>query len=131
MVNKFAGLVLVSALVLTGCATQTGWTPTVDPHGDPNAANIERDKMDCSNLAHQASGNTAAETGKGALIGGAIGAASGAAIGAAVGSAGTGAALGAAMGGLGGAAKMGFGAEEDYKKAYTNCMRNRGHNVIN
>ena len=124
-------LFLALALFFTGCATQGGWQPTVDPYNDANAAHIGRDMEDCRYLAKSASGNTAKETGKGALIGGAIGAASGAAIGAAVGSAGTGAMVGAAAGGIGGAAKMGFGTEEAYKKAYSSCMRNRGHNVIN
>jgi hypothetical protein len=39
--------------------------------------------------------------------------------------------IGAAAGGIGGASKQGFGTEEAYKRAYSNCMRNRGHNVIN
>ncbi|MFQ5449652.1 MAG: glycine zipper family protein [Nitrospinaceae bacterium] len=121
----------LTSLILTGCASRTGWTPTVDPYNDPNAAYIERDKMECRQLAKQASGDTAMETGKGALIGGALGAAAGAAIGAAVGSPGRGAAIGAAAGGIGGGAHEGFGAEDQYKRTYLNCMRNRGHNVIN
>jgi len=32
---------------------------------------------------------------------------------------------------LGGAAHQGFGSERDYKRAFINCMRNRGHNVVN
>ncbi len=131
MAARISVLCMVLAMVLTGCYSKTGWTPTVDPYGDPNAANIERDKMECHQLAEQASGGTAMETGKGALVGGALGAAAGAAIGAAVGSPGTGAAVGAAAGGIGGGAKEGLGAEEQYKKAYINCMKNRGHNVIN
>jgi outer membrane lipoprotein SlyB len=128
---KATTLILVAAVILSGCASQTGWRPTIDPYGDPNAANIERDTMDCRYLAKQAAGNMAQETGKGALIGGALGAATGAALGAAVGSPGTGAALGAAAGGIGGGAKQGFGSEEQYKRAYINCMQNRGHRVIN
>jgi len=116
---------------MTGCASQGNWSPTVDPYGDPNAANIGRDKVECRQLAKSSAGNTAAETGKGALVGGAIGAVAGVVIGAAVGSPGTGAMIGAAVGGLGGAAKQGFGAEGDYKQAFINCMRNRGHNVVN
>ena len=123
--------IVISAVIMTGCASQGNWSPTVDPYGDPNAANIGRDKVECRQLAKSSAGNTAAETGKGALVGGAIGAVAGVVIGAAVGSPGTGAMIGAAVGGLGGAAKQGFGAEGDYKQAYINCMRNRGHNVIN
>ncbi len=128
---KTLSAILMSAVIMTGCASQGNWSPTVDPYGDPNAANIGRDKVECRQLAKGASGDTATETGKGALIGGAIGAAAGAAIGAAVGSPGTGAMVGAAVGGLGGAAKQGFGTEGDYKQAFINCMRNRGHNVVN
>lgn len=128
---KTISAIMISAVVMTGCASQGDWSPTVDPYGDPNAANIGRDKVECRQLAKSASGNTAGEAGKGALVGGAIGAAAGAAIGAAVGSPGTGAAIGAAAGGLGGASKQGFGAEGNYKQAFINCMRNRGHNVVN
>jgi outer membrane lipoprotein SlyB len=131
MNGKVTVFALVAALVFTGCASQTGWRPTVDPYGDPNAANIERDTMDCRYLARQAAGDMAQETGKGALVGGALGAAAGAALGAAVGSPGKGAALGAAAGGFGGGARQGFGSEETYKRAYINCMANRGHKVIN
>jgi hypothetical protein len=131
MTGKLTVFALVAAVVFSGCASQTGWRPTVDPYGDPNAANIERDMMDCRYLAKQAAGNMAQETGKGALVGGALGAAAGAALGAAVGNAGQGAALGAAAGGIGGGARQGFGSEEQYKQSYVNCMRNRGHKVIN
>jgi len=128
---KTISAIVISAVVMTGCASQSGWSPTVDPYGDPNAANIDRDKVECRQLAKSASGDTATETGKGALIGGAIGAAAGAAIGAAVGSPGTGAMVGAAAGGFGGGAKQGFGTEDDYKQAFSQCMRNRGHKVLN
>ena len=131
MTGKLTVFALVAAVVFSGCASQTGWRPTVDPYGDPNAANIERDMMDCRYLAKQAAGNMAQETGKGALVGGALGAAAGAALGAAVGNAGQGAALGAAAGGIGGGARQGFGSEAQYKQSYVNCMRNRGHKVIN
>lgn len=130
--NKRYLLPLLSAsLLFSGCATQTGWTPTVDPYGDPNAYRLNQDIAECQQLAKQASGGTARETAKGAAVGGLLGAASGAAIGAISGDAGTGAAYGAAIGGIGGGAKQGFQAEDQYKRAYINCMRNRGHNVIN
>jgi len=130
MYKTFSAIV-ISALVMTGCASQSGWSPTVDPYGDPNAANIGRDKVECRQLAKGASGDTATETGKGALVGGALGAVAGTVIGAAVGSPGTGAMVGAAAGGMGGAAKQGFGTEGQYKQSYINCMRGRGHKVIN
>ncbi len=122
---------LAFTLALAGCATQTGWAPTVDPHNDPNANRISADMAECQRLAQHASGGTGTETLKGAAVGGLIGAAAGAAIGAAVGNAGQGAAIGAATGGIGGAAHKGYGAEDTYQRAYRECMRGRGHNVIN
>ncbi|MDD4913796.1 MAG: hypothetical protein PHW13_01990 [Methylococcales bacterium] len=119
------------SLLLSACASQTGWTPTLDTYNDQNAAHLQQDMAECQQLAQQASGGTAEQTAIGAGVGGLLGAAGGAALGAALGNAGTGAALGAAAGGLGGAAKQGLGSEDTYKQAYRNCLRGRGHNVIN
>jgi len=44
---------------------------------------------------------------------------------------GAGAAIGAAAGGIGGGATTGISADDQYKRAYINCMRGRGHNIIN
>jgi outer membrane lipoprotein SlyB len=123
-------IVFILAMVFSGCAYQSGWTPVVDPYGDPNVANIQRDQVQCKTLAQRASGNPIQEVGKGALVGGVTGAAAGAAIGAAAGVPAAGAAIGAAAGGIGGMVKQGFGADNQYKQAFINCMRNRGHNVI-
>jgi hypothetical protein len=123
-------LLAVLALIFSGCANQSGWTPTMSPYGDPNAANIARDQIDCRVLARQAAGNPATEIAKGVLIGGATGAAGGAALGAFTGSPGAGAALGAAVGGVGGLIEQGFGVDNQYKQAFINCMRGRGHNVL-
>ncbi len=131
MIKRMSAFFLISAFVFIGCASQSGWEPTVDPHGDPHAEAIEYDKRECENLAHQASGGTGASATKGAVVGGLIGAAGGAAIGAAFGSPGTGAMVGAAAGGIGGGTSQGFKAEDEYKRAFINCMKNRGHNVIN
>ena len=119
-------LLLGTAFIFSGCAYQSGWTPAVDSYGDPNAANIARDQINCRVLAKQAAGDPVTEIGKGALIGGAAGAAAGAA----AGSPGVGAAVGAAAGGIGGLVKQGFGIDKQYKKAFINCMRGRGHNVL-
>jgi outer membrane lipoprotein SlyB len=131
MYKEITAVIIVSAMALTGCASQGGWHPTVDPYGDPNAANIERDTVECRQLAQQAAGSTGEEAGKGALVGGAIGAAAGAVLGAAVGSPGKGAMIGAAAGGVGGGASQGFSSEENFKRSYINCMSGRGHRVIN
>ncbi len=122
---------LICSLFLTACATQTGWSPTVDPYGDPNAHRLNQDLEECRQLALQASGGTARQSATGAVVGGLIGAASGAAIGAISGDAGKGAAYGAAAGGIGGGTKQGFEAESGYKRAYSNCMRHRGHYTLN
>ncbi|MBA3495071.1 MAG: hypothetical protein H0T87_13430 [Gammaproteobacteria bacterium] len=129
--RNFKKYALVATLGLAGCATQTGWAPTVDPYADPHPERISADTVECKQIAQQAAGSTGGETVKGTLLGGAIGAAAGAALGAAVGSPGTGAAIGAATGGIGGGAHNAYDTEGDYKRTYSNCMRGRGHNVIN
>jgi phage tail tape-measure protein len=125
-----AGIVVLS-IMSAGCASQTGWSPTVDPYNDPDAGRIQSDLSDCRQLAQQAGSDAAASAAKGAAVGSLLGAATGAAIGAVTGSAGAGAAIGAATGGVGGATREGIGSDDQFKRAYSNCMRNRGHNVIN
>ena len=122
---------ILGSLLLSACASQTGWTPTVDAYNDPNANRLNQDMAQCQQLASQASGGTAKESAIGGGVGALIGAAGGAALGAALGNAGTGAALGAAAGGIGGASKQGLQAEDQYKHAYNNCLRQRGHKVVN
>jgi outer membrane lipoprotein SlyB len=124
-------LSIIASLMLTACASQTGWTPTVDTYNDPNALRLNQDMAECEQLATSASGGTAKQTAVGAGVGGLIGAAGGAAVGAAMGNAGIGAALGAAAGGIGGGASQGIQSEEQYKRAYSNCLRGRGHHVVN
>lgn len=116
--------------LLAGCATYTGWEPVADSHNDPKAASIPQDTQECKMLASQA-GSVGTEAAKGVAAGGLLGAAAGAAIGAATGDPGKGAAIGAAAGGIGGGTYTGVSGDEEYKRAYINCMRNRGHNIIN
>ncbi|HEY8037803.1 MAG TPA: glycine zipper family protein [Methylobacter sp.] len=124
-------IIFIGSALISGCYSQGGWTPTVDAYNDPNAYRINQDMAECKDLASHASGGTAKETAIGAGVGGLIGAAGGAALGAVIGNPGTGAAIGAAAGGIGGGAKQGFDSEDNYKRAYANCMRNRGHRVVN
>jgi len=119
------------ALFMSGCAAQSGWSPTVDTYGDSRAQNVTHDKVECDQLARQTGGSTVEKGATGALAGGALGAVSGAAIGAITGNTGRGAALGGVIGGIGGAAHQANAANQQYKTAYINCMRNRGHHVIN
>jgi outer membrane lipoprotein SlyB len=131
--NKKAILAAVPVLALifmNGCATYSNWQPTVDPYNDPNAARIPQDTQECKMLAEHA-GSVGTETAKGVATGGLLGAATGAAIGAVAGNPGAGAAIGAAAGGIGGGSYTGISGDDNYKRAFTTCMRNRGHNVIN
>ncbi|MEA2078927.1 MAG: hypothetical protein U9P00_03560 [Pseudomonadota bacterium] len=122
---------LGSLFLLSGCATQGGWSPTVDTYGDSRAEYITHDKVECQQLAQQTSGNPTEKAAVGGLAGGALGAATGAAIGAITGNAGKGAAIGGVAGGIGGGVHQASSANTQYKTAYINCMGNRGHKVIN
>lgn len=129
MMLKKIHFVLVGALV-SGCASYSNWQPVADPANDKNAANLGVDTEQCRQLASQA-GAVGTETAKGVAAGGLLGAAAGAAIGAVAGNPGAGAAIGAAAGGIGGGTATGVSADDQYKRAYINCMRGRGHNIIN
>jgi outer membrane lipoprotein SlyB len=132
--RRFLAIVLVplavGALALAGCVNQNTWTPTVDTYGDPNAWRLSQDEAECRQLAMHASGSSVKKTAEGTGIGGLLGAAAGAAIGAAVGDPGMGAAVGAAAGGFGGGAYAGFSTNADFQSAFDNCLRERGHQVI-
>jgi hypothetical protein len=123
-----AGLAILAA----GCATQQPWRPTVDTFNN-NARNqyLSADMEECRILAHRVSGNATTQAATGAVTGGLVGAAGGAALGAALGNAGRGAAVGAAAGGIGLGAARASQAESSFRQAYVNCMRQRGHTVVN
>lgn len=123
-------IVLVAAAAAGGCATYSGWQPTVDTYNDPHPETISMDTEQCKALAQQA-GSATSEAAKGAGVGALVGAAGGAALGAIYGNPATGAATGAAIGGIGGATKQGIEGDDNYKRAFINCMSKRGHNVIN
>jgi uncharacterized membrane protein len=92
---------------------------------------LERDLVECKELASKASGGTATEAAKGTGAGAVIGAAAGAVIGAVSGSPGRGAALGSAIGGTSGGVHEGVSAEHQYKRSYIKCLEGRGHPVVN
>jgi outer membrane lipoprotein SlyB len=124
-------MVALVAVAVAGCSvSQSTWTPTVDTYGDSRAQYVSRDMQECRELAMQASGSSTRKAVEGGAVGGLIGAAAGAALGAAFGSPGTGAAVGAAAGGLGTGAVRGVMSEQDFKSAFRQCMRNRGHTVL-
>ncbi len=122
-------LLIVVSIVTVGCSSMSGYTPVVDPYTSRNPAYIQQDMAQCEALAKQTSSvgkDTLIQGGTGALIGGAAGAA----LGAIAGNPATGAAIGGTVGGIGGASKGGIEADERYKRVYRNCMRNRGHSVL-
>ncbi len=124
-------LCFVSVSLLAGCESQSQWSPTVDTYGNSRAQYLSRDMEECRALARSASGDTTEETVRGAGFGAMAGAAGGAIIGAMVGRPGRGAVLGAAAGAAGGGVFSSSQTEQQFKQAFTNCMRERGHNVIN
>jgi uncharacterized membrane protein len=130
MLRWLAALVLCCALGI-GCASRSSWTPTVDTYGDNRAQYLTQDMEDCRALAQRAAGGAVEQTAKGAAIGGAIGAAAGAVIGAIVGAPGQGAAIGATLGGVGGGTRRAADSDADFRRAYSNCLRERGHRVVN
>jgi outer membrane lipoprotein SlyB len=115
---------------LSACVSQSQWTPTVDTFGNSRAQYVTRDQQECRQLAMQVSGSSTGQAARGAVAGGLLGAAGGAAIGAATGSAGRGAAIGAAAGGIGTGAVRGVQSNQAFQRAFAQCMRNRGHNVL-
>lgn len=121
---------IVALVILSGCATYGGYQPVVDTRTDRNPQYISQDMAECEQLAKQAA-STGTEALKGGAVGALGGAAAGAALGAIIGNPATGAAIGAASGGIGGAAYSGVDADNQYKRAYISCMKNRGHSVIN
>jgi outer membrane lipoprotein SlyB len=115
----------------TGCVTQKPWTPTVDTFQSSRSQYVSRDLEECRALARNVSGSAPQQAMGGAVTGGLVGAASGAALGAAFGNAGRGAAVGAAAGGIGLGAVRASQSEAAFRQAYVNCMRQRGHTVVN
>ncbi len=107
------------------------WTPTVDTYGSSRAQYVSRDLEQCRTLAEQAGGDRIGQGARGAVSGGLVGAAGGAAIGAALGNAGRGAAVGGVAGGVGRGVRRSQQSEGAFRQAFTNCMRQRGHRVLN
>ena len=127
----------IGIATLTGCTTtsQTQWTPTVDTYDNSRAQYLSRDTEECRALAMRASGSQSEQTTQGALSGGLLGAAGGAAIGGILSGSnrglGRGAAVGAITGALAGGTRKASQTESQFKRAFNNCLRQRGHNVIN
>src|SRR5262247_3337066 len=130
--RRIAASFVFALAIATAAAAQSGWTPTVDTIGNARAQYLSRDMAECRSMAQQASGGSGAgQAARGALRGGAVGAAGGAAMGAVLGNAGRGAALGAIGGGVTRGARQHSASEADFRRAFSNCLRGRGHNVLN
>lgn len=134
MVPRLLATAAVMALT-TGCATtsQTQWTPTIDTYGNSRAQYLTRDLQECRALSMSASGSVGEQAAEGAAGGALLGAAGGAAIGALLsgGSAGRGAGVGAVLGAMSGGTGGAAQTDAEFRRAFSNCMRLRGHNVIN
>ncbi|NOQ35972.1 MAG: hypothetical protein GQ569_08755 [Methylococcaceae bacterium] len=140
MIKLIAKSMILSSLLLTACAQQTGWTPTVDTYGDQNAHRLNQDMQECQQLALRSSGDTVQDAAIGTGVGAVAGAATGAAVGATSGAiredgsagedAGTGAIIGGALGAAVGGIQQGYTSDSQYQKAYADCLRYRGHRVI-
>jgi len=126
-----SALLLGLCIAMCPAAVQAQWSPTVDTYGSSRAQFVTRDEQECRQIANQVAGSTSGNVARGAVGGGLLGAAAGAAIGAAAGGgAGRGAAIGAAAGGIGTGTVRGVQTNQNFQRAFTDCMRNRGHNVI-
>jgi hypothetical protein len=130
-VRRIASLLALQFVFASGCAAQGGWTPTVDTMGSSRAQYLSRDQAECRMIAQQAAGSTGGQAARGAVQGGAVGAAGGAAMGAILGNAGRGAAIGAVAGGVGRGARQASASDAEFRRVFSNCLRSRGHNVLN
>lgn len=129
--RMFAPLAGISLLASCATTPQSQWTPTVDTYGSSRAQYLSRDLNECRGLAMQVSGDSSEQAIRGGVQTGLLGAAGGAAIGGILGGgAGSGAAAGGAIGALAGGAAQGSQSEAQFRRAFNDCMRRRGHNVI-
>lgn len=131
MKKIIATIAMMTALV--GCAGTTKWEPTLNTMPHKNQAAEQQDLAECKELAFKAAGYLQ-EGAEGALLAGAGGAAEGAVIGALVGGAGgagVAAAAGAPIGAIAGLWYSEYESDLTYKRAYSNCLYQRGHFPIN
>lgn len=127
---KISSALLLLFFGFAACVSQDSWTPVVDTANDPNDDRLASDEKACRQLAKKGA-HTAKQTGEGAVEGGAVGTLAGAAVGAILGVPGEGAAIGATMGGTSGGTKMARDSNADFKRIFSNCLRERGHPVLN
>ena len=110
MKRSFVASAALLALLTAGAAWARGWTPVVDTYGSSRAQYLGRDLEECRVLAQAAGGDAVGQGARGAVRGGLVGAAAG-----------------GVTRGVGSANQ----SEAQFRQAYTNCLRNRGHRVLN
>jgi outer membrane lipoprotein SlyB len=124
-------IALMSALV--GCASVSKWEPTLNTGVGKNDAKAGQDLAECRVLADQAAG-FGVQGAEGIFVGAAGAAATGALAGALIPgavSAGTGAVIGAPIGAVAGLWYAEYEADLVYKRAFSNCLFQRGQFPIN
>lgn len=127
---KKLAIIALSA-ILFGCAGASRWEPTLNDKVGKNQATASQDIAECRVLADKAAG-WAVEGLEGALVGGAGGAAEGAVIGALLtGGAGPAAAAGAPIGAIAALWWAEYDANLVFKRAFSNCLYQRGQFPIN
>ena len=112
------------------CVSQSSWTPAVDKANDPKANTLAQDEAECRQLAKTGAASTK-QAAEGAAEGAAVGAVAGAVIGAMVGAPGVGAEIGAAGGATSTGTTMARDSNADFKTIFSNCLKERGHPVLN
>lgn len=124
---------IILAALMTGCASVSKWEPTLNTMPHKNQAAEAQDVADCRVLADKAAGWVTEGT-ESTLVSAAGGAAEGAVIGALVagaGGAGAAAAAGAPIGAIAGLWYSEYEANLTFKRAFSNCLFQRGHYPIN
>lgn len=126
-------IVAALAVSMFGCAQVTRWEPTLNTGVGKHDATASKDLAECKVLALKSAGyleDGALGTLAGAAGAAATGAIAGALIPGAV-SAGTGAAIGAPIGAVAGLWYAEYEADLTYKRAYSNCLYQRGQYPVN
>ena len=126
-------MIFALSAMLFGCAGVSKWEPTLNTMPHKNQAAESQDLAECKDLAFKAAGYVK-EGAEWTLVSAAGGAAEGAVIGALVsgaGGAGMAAAAGAPIGAIAGLWYGEYEADLTYKRAYSNCLFQRGHFPIN
>jgi outer membrane lipoprotein SlyB len=125
--------IIALSVLLFGCTSAAKWEPTMNSMPHKAQATETQDIAECRVLADKAAG-WVTEGLEGAIVSGAGGAAEGAVIGALIsgaGGAGVAAAAGAPIGAIAGLWWSEYEANFAFKRAFSNCLFQRGHYPIN